>query len=165
MWEMFPKAQFLCCFQLFKLPLKTNRDSRPFQQAIIRQNRLRNRFRRAFLSWAFKKRLKSHGILHDSINQYICVERGKTREVRDGNRNCKNLILFVKISLENKFLYLPPWQSRVKFYESKFSKKSAWKFMRNFTLKFGQISTTQNFLTVQNFKFPITQDEHPCYDF
>jgi hypothetical protein len=48
MWEMSPKAQFLCCFQLYKLPLKTNRDSRPFQQAIIRQKRLRNRFRRAF---------------------------------------------------------------------------------------------------------------------
>ncbi len=29
----------------------------------------------------------------------------------------------MKINLKNKFLYLPPWQSRVKFYESKFSKK------------------------------------------
>jgi hypothetical protein len=52
-----PQTQFLCCFQLYKLPLKTNRDSRPFQQAIIRQNQL-----------SFKKRLKSHGILHDSIS-------------------------------------------------------------------------------------------------
>jgi hypothetical protein len=47
------------------------------------------------------------------------MERGKTGEVRDGNRNCKKLILFVKIDLENKLLYLPPWQSRVKFYKSK----------------------------------------------
>jgi hypothetical protein len=49
------------------------------------------------------------------------MERGKTGEVRDGNRNFKNLILFVKINLEDNFLYLPPWQSRVKFYKSKFS--------------------------------------------
>jgi hypothetical protein len=47
------------------------------------------------------------------------MERKKTGEVRDGSRNCKNLIFITKIKLENNFLYLPPWQSRVKFYKSK----------------------------------------------
>jgi hypothetical protein len=37
------------------------------------------------------------------------MERGKTGEASGGNQNSKNLILLTKISLENKFLYLPLW--------------------------------------------------------
>jgi hypothetical protein len=42
------------------------------------------------------KRLISHGILHDTIKYYICMERGKTGEASGGDQNWKILILFVK---------------------------------------------------------------------
>jgi hypothetical protein len=53
------------------------------------------------------KRLISHGILHETIKYYICMERGKTREASGGNQNCQNLILFVKFELLNIYQYLP----------------------------------------------------------
>jgi hypothetical protein len=37
------------------------------------------------------------------------MERGETGEASDGNQNCKNLIFFTKIKLEDNFLYLPLW--------------------------------------------------------
>jgi hypothetical protein len=46
-----------------------------------------------------EKSLISHGILHETIKYYICMERGKTRKASGGNQNCQNLILFVKFEL------------------------------------------------------------------
>jgi hypothetical protein len=37
------------------------------------------------------------------------MERGKAREASGGNKNCKKLVLLIKIKLENNFQYLPPW--------------------------------------------------------
>jgi hypothetical protein len=67
-------------------------DSLTFQQAIIRRNRSTNDFSRALSKFKkneniAEKRLISHGILHETIKYYICMERGKTREASGGDQN------------------------------------------------------------------------------
>jgi hypothetical protein len=44
-----------------------------------------------------EKRLISHGILHETIKYYICMERGKIREASDGNQNCKKFNIICEI--------------------------------------------------------------------
>ncbi len=58
------------------------------------------------------------------------MERRKTGKPSGGNQNCKNLILLTKIKLENNFLYLPLWLSRVKFLWSNFLSRLGLKLIK-----------------------------------